>query len=359
MDIDQKIVLRMLEAAQDEQYWKAVLDDLMHVSGSIAAAITLRDKRNCQVIVDDSFELEFHSPFVTGMSTDVVGNYVKRLREKDTWATAQCGNRPYAPLLMSKVLPISELKLTEFGQWAIDQGFNDTVVYQIGKTENFWTALNLYFRNDNDDAAERVLEVVRTYAEPIKRAWALGREIVRHREIEGGILDIASSFGKAVCLISADGKVKSKNSKFDELEVRGLIKVIGPEQRLSIADHVHCSAEFSSVLGKFATHHYFNETGEPFSVSASGVEVDPNYKQKKPSEYILTFKVGIEQIDTQGDENISVLTKQERALFEHVLTGKTIVQAGSEINLKRTRAYEVWDRVKEKTGVSNSHALRG
>lgn len=359
MKIDENLVLKILEATQSEAEWKTVLDYLIEISGSIAASITLRDQTNCQVIVDDAFEHEFHSPFVARMDTKVVSDYVLNLREKDAWAEVQIVHRPIEPLLMSNLVSTEELLNSDFGRWAAAQGFNDTVVYQIGRSRRYWTALNLFFHNSGHGEERAVFDVVNTYSDVLKGAWSVGRDIVRQHEVEVGIFDLVSDLGRACCLVSSDGRLKARNQKFESLVAMDLLRVIGTNRRMSIAKHVQIAEDRSAIFAKFPSHYSENDD-IPLSISSKIYPVDPLYKGKKDDEVILFFEVGtIKNLNPPSTSRIDLLCPQEKSLYEHVLDGRTIEEAGKLIGLKRARTYEIWRLVKEKTGVRSAHSIRG
>lgn len=358
MELDQNLTMQIFEATQNEDGWNPVLEHFIELSGSIAVTITLRDQKSCQVIVDDAFESEFHSPFVAGMSTDAVENYVANLRAKDAWAEAQIIHRPIQPLLMSSVTPADELVDSEFGRWATAQGFNDTVVCQIGKTRRYWTALNFFFHNSGGGEERVVLEVAQTYLGVIKRAWALSRDLVRQREVETGIFDLVADLGRACCVVSLDGSVKARNQKFESLVASDLLRVVGQNQRLSISDHAQIPNSASTIFSRFPSHTSESE-GVPLSISSKVFPVDPLYKGKKESEIILFFDVGAATSgSTPPKSRIDLLDPQEKSLFDHVFEGKTIEESGKLIGLKRARSFEIWSSIKQKTGIRNAHNLR-
>lgn len=358
MELDQDLIIKIFEATKNESEWSSVLELFMKLSGSIAASITLRDQKSCQVIVDDAFESEFHSPFVAGMSTDVVENYVANLRSKDAWAEAQIIHRPIQPLLMSSLTSTDELIDSDFGRWATAQGFNDTVVCQIGKTRRYWTALNLFFHNSGGGEERDVLKVAQTYSGVMKRAWALGRDVIRQREVETGMFDLVADLGRACCLVSLGGSVKAQNKKFESLVEIDLLRVVGPNQRLSISDHAQIPNSASAIFSQFPSHTSESE-GVPLSISSKVFPVDPLYKDKKESEIILFFDVGAATSrNTPPKSRIDLLDPQEKSLFDHVFTGKTIEESGKLIGLQRARSFEIWSSVKQKTGIKNAHDLR-
>lgn len=360
MEIKQEVVSKIFDATQNENEWKAVLRYLIELSGSIAAAITLRDQSTCQVIVDNSFEIEFHSPFIEGLDCHMIADYITNLREKDTWAESQIINRPFKPLLMSNVHPNDQLERSDFGHWVLSQGFNDTVAYRIGGSSRYWTSLNLYFHNSGEGEQEKVLSVVETYAEILTHAWSIGRDVVRRREMESGIFNLISELGLACCLVSSDGKIKDSNEEFQNLVEIDLLRVIGPNRRLSFTIHARLSEEAKPSLKNFPRHYSEPKyVDNELTVFAKKYPVDPRYKETKDDEIIIFFeRSGLIAQKHPSQGRINLLGSQEKLLYDYVLGGRTIEEAGKMIGLKRARTFEIWRSVKDKIGFQNSHNVR-
>jgi len=358
--LDATLVAEIVGAIDDQDRWKRVLRTILDRTGARAAIITLRENRTCQIVDDMQLQALHHSPFVEGFELERVGYYIYNLRQKDIWADAQIDRRPLLPTRMSTMVKSDIFAGTELGQWCREQEIDDTIVVQIGQTPGFWTALNVFFDSQVKGCAERTLDLLNTHLTLLRSAWKTGRDMVRTRETGNSLLSFLSEQGIAAGLLDSSGAVTATNDEFRALRDLGVVMVSAPSNRISLADGVDrggMAPDFSGhIRGHEAAHGH-----RAYRASLRPITVDPLYEGIREPEYLLLLEpVEAEDITFQRKlaPGLTLLTPQERGLYDAICLGHSVPEAGEQIGVRRTRAFEIWGHVKEKLGVKTASQLR-
>ncbi len=358
--LDSALVTEIIAAIDDQARWRRVLAAILGLTGAKAAIITLRENKTCQIVDDVQLQQEHHSPFVEGFELERVAYYVYNLRMKDVWADAQVDHRPIVPTQMSTLVSSEEFAKTELGQWCFDQGINDTIVVQIGQVPGYWTALNVFFNNNDAGGADNIMALLNDHLSVIKNAWKTGREIVRTRQTGKGLLEFLSDQSIAACLLDRTGKVTGSNKEFGQLKDQGIVRVGSPSNRLSLSDSVERNGMEAEISAQIGTH-ADEAGGQPFGVSVRPIAADPLYEGMQEPELLLLLepaRPGQGALRRRLGPKLGTLTAQERRLFDAILAGGSVPEAGEKIGVGRSRAFEIWRAVKEKLGVQNAGQLR-
>lgn len=350
--------LRLMGAIKDPDKWSEVLETIMAETGVKAAIITLRDKTNCQIVNDTDLEQKFHSPLIRGFSTEAIVHYLTNLRTIDPWAEFQRQHYPYRPVQMSKVCPQHTVPDRRFFEWLAGEGFTDTVVFELDRMAGYWTAINLFLETPTGAVADRALAFANANYELLRNAWATSQDMTRSRQASSALMHRASHAGVPICLVGANGEMVESNDLFNTYIETDAIRTSGRDKKLSFAHGV-------SVFGidRWAQHEFLTHDTEiePVVLFANPVEPDPLFAEKREKLWMLTCSnagADLKQATQAAGLDLHLLTEQERNLLSEISAGKSITEAGSAINLKRSRTFEVWSSVKEKLGIVNAHQLR-
>jgi len=345
--VDQRIIDLTFRAIRLPEEWESVLQYIIKTTPAKAAIITLRDGKTCQIVDDNALVQQHHSPLIVGFSPEGVHYYLKELRTIDPWAAAQKKYYPRRPLLMSKVCHPESVGDQKFFKWLKSQGIQDTIAFELQSMPGYWTACNLFLEDYNPSQADELLDFANTHQNILSNAWQASQALIRSNQSEQAILDQLSNLGLPACLTGPNGEVFSNNSEFDQLIKLGLVRVVGHKRMLSIGSNV-IQHGFQEWISKFTLKHDFD--GPEFDVSAQAFEPDPLYKGNRKQFCVLTFR----NRSTTNNNNVCLpfnldqLTVQEHRLYNAILSGLSVSDAGVSIKLRRSRTYEVWSEVKHK-----------
>lgn len=354
---DLKLIDLTLKAVIDENEWHAVLQHVINVTPAVAAIITLRDGKSCQIVDDDSLVKEQYSPLVCGFSNEAVLYYLKELRTIDPWAEAQKKHYPTRPSLMSEVCSLENLKDKRFFNWLNKFGIKDTIAFELQKMPKYWTACNFFLPDSKKDSAMEVLDYVKLHYSVLRDAWKASQTLIRNRQSGQAVLDQISSMGLPACIIGSNGELHSRNTEFDRLAKLEMVKIVGGNGRLSIGISGEVYGDINRRLSRVLRHDF---DGQEFDVSAEPFEPDPLYKGKREQFWLLIFRER-SRLKLRSDSynfDISRLNNQERRLYEGIIDGLSVSGAGESLGLKRSRTFEIWASVKHKLDISHVHEIR-
>lgn len=358
-DWDKALPIKLMKAVQDPEKWGDVLELIMQITGAKAAIITLRDKHNCQIVNDDRLEQDYHSPLIRGFSTDAIVHYLTNLRTIDPWADFQRTHYPYRPMQMTRVCPTQNVPDQRFFDWLGDLGFQDSIVFELDRMAGYWTAINLFLETPSSPEAQRTLDFCNENYDLLRTAWVASQNLLRSRQSNAALLDRAAGAGSPVCVVSANGEMLECNDLFQDVLAADAVRLSGSGRKLSFAPSV-------SVFGmdSWAQHGFLRHDAETpaLTLLASPIDPDPLFAEKRETLWLLSSTskdIAMPAKPPTQELLLDTLTPQERALFNHVKDGKSIVEAGDMIGLKRSRTFEVWSSVRTKLGLKNAHALRG
>lgn len=353
-----ELSLKLVSAIQDPQKWSEVLDHIMDTTGVKAALITLRDKETCQIVNDHDLEQKFHSPLIRGFSHEAIVHYLTNLRTIDPWAEFQRTHYPYRPIQMSKACPVDSITETKFFDWLSGLGFQDTVVFELERMAGYWTAMNLFLKDPADAQAENVMEFANGNYDLLRQSWQASQGFARSRQTTDALLSQAASGGAPVCLAGPNGELIDCNTLFRELIDLDAIRLSGSNRKLSFARSISVHGLDRWEQHEFVAH---DADVEPFLLLAKPVDPDPLFSDKRDQMWLLTCSnFGKSEVAPKftASFNLDALTSQERKLYKAIASGKSVVDAGEAVGLRRSRAFEVWSSVKEKLGISTAHQLR-
>jgi hypothetical protein len=355
-ELDPVLVSLATSAAQHPNKWGRVLEHIMNVTGAPAAMITLREKKNCQIVNDDVLEQEFHSPLIRGFPSKVVDFYLNELRTIDPWAMAQIKHYPSRPLLMSAMCPPEEADDKRFFEWLKALGIIDTIAFELDCLSEHWTACNIFMTEENTLETERLLAYTNTHHELLKNTWQTSQELIRSNQLSKAALNVFGQMEIPACIVDAGNSVIASNSVFDQVVSSGEIDLIGAKAILSVGHEMDIFSEDDWGISEVARH---ESLINKYRITSQRFNPDPMYHDKKKKFRLLILQplndLAVKITDAM---DLKILTRIERLLLEGIKNGSSIADAGKEIGYGRTRTYEIWSSVKEKLSISSSHQLR-
>lgn len=357
-DLDAKLVSLCMQAIRAPGRWEHVLKHIIATTPAQAAIITLRDKSTCQIVNDDALEQEYHSPLIQGFPLEAVTYYLEELRTIDPWAEAQRTHYPFRPTLMSSVCHPDEVEDKRFFGWLAQGGLRDTVAFELDRFPGHWTAINLFLSEIDKTNSQTLLDFCAAHFDILREAWRSGQHMVHCQQSGQAALEQLSLRSIPACIVTPDGEIFRSNEAFSGLKRKGLAKTSEPSGRLSVCANAEFRGKDQRIIRKLGRH---DASQSECRVAISTFEPDPLYTDKREPHWLLSFSnaggphqaVDIPAIDR------SDLDARERKLFDAICDGKSVEDAAKVIGVSRAQAYKVWDGMKGKLGVSNTHELRG
>ena len=242
------LINQIYETIDDPSAWQDMLEEITKGVGAVASIITLRDLKTATIVITPQIETELQSPLIACFNEEQINHYLTNYRETDPWAKAQSYTHPYIPTLMSNLVVQKDLEKTEFGQWARAQGFNDTIVVEIDRSQNSWTAFNLYFWNDGEKIASETVQYVKTLTPHLRRAWAAGRQRIRAEVLEKHLIAGVEADDRVVVLLNPQGQVVAKSAPAVSELLSGIARVDPVSKRLSVVEDLEFEADIEHLL---------------------------------------------------------------------------------------------------------------
>jgi hypothetical protein len=342
-----------MKAVRNLSDWQGVLAHMMTVTGAKAAMITLRDAKTCQIVDDVALETTFHSPLICGFTIESAAYYLQELRTIDPWADAQRLHYPFRPTLMSTVCGPASMPDNKFFKWLADLGCRETVVIELNRMSGYWTALNLFFEEPQSDEAETAKRYLALHSDILKEAWITSQEFIHSKQSQQISLE---QVGAPACVVNQNFEVLAHNRNFGHLASIGAVALFGPSKRLSVEHSVVFAG--SSDLSSGIRRHDSDATD--YRAFMASFDPDPLHKGKREGHQLIVFKSPSSRDNSQKfpEHELENLTAQEKKMFAAVQGGLSVLRAGDQIGVRRSRAFEIWASVKSKLAISNSHQVR-
>lgn len=335
----------LLEAADDPNQWGIALAKIASTCGTIAGIITLRSIKDAKIVISSEIETEYHTPYVGGFPPEMVKIYVDQFRENDPWALVQSHTHPHVPTLMSDHLSISQFGKTEFGKWVSQDFFNDTLVVEIGRSKNYWTALNLYFMHQDATQARQIQSQLNTYLPDIRRAWSVSRKLQQSLVIEQKLLEHVQNHPDAIFLINAENRVQAISCSGARYLEKGIVQICERTKYLKLSSSIHCHANITSHVSVFKDE---EGAGEGFIA-----ELDHSF----PSTIPTGEKLGLEviSIGTWVEKQVlpwesPILTEREKLQVLIIAKNNSVEASADALNVGERRNRQIWRDVKKKLG---------
>ncbi|MDJ0630504.1 MAG: hypothetical protein QNJ44_19765 [Rhodobacter sp.] len=352
-DITSKLAQIVVDSIGIPDKWGDVLDFIIDNTNACAAIITLRDKNTCQIVNDRNLEQDYHSPLIRGFSLEAVGFYLTELRTIDPWAKVQKQYYPHRPTLMSNVCPPEDYPNNRFFKWLRGQNMEDTVVFELDHMAGYWTACNLFLPNRDRNEAIELLNFSNAHFDLLRSAWKSSQTLQRSRQTGQALFDQIGTAGRACALVGPNGEFREGNTEFDALKNADNIRLSGPAKRVRFPEAMAIYGLSRWEDFPLSRYEGPEDVGHVF---ARPIAPDPRFEGKRETLWLLEFVRPSEPEKAPYD--LRVLTDRELALYQAVTEGASVETAGASVGLGRTRAFEVWNSVKSKLGITSAHKLR-
>lgn len=354
--VSRALAQKAVDAIRDPDHWGEVLDDIIANTSAAAAIITLRDKKTCQIANDNDLERTFHSPLIRGFPMEAVVYYLTELRTIDPWAEYQRVNYPHRPTVMSRVCPPERNADQRFFDWLRGLGLEDTVVFELDRMAGYWTACNLFLPSRNEKSASSLLRFAEQHYDFLRSTWQTSQLLQHSSQSQNALMEQLGHAGKPCCFVGSNGEVRDANDEFHALRSRDIVRLSGPNQKLSLAQGMNMTG-----LTTWEDHGLIWHDGPAttMSVEATPVEPDPRFRGRREKLWLLTVSGYSKDFPAhQPTFDLRQLTSQETRLFHAVVSGCSVAAAGGLIGVKRSRAFEIWSSIKEKLNITNAHQVR-
>jgi hypothetical protein len=173
---------------------------------------------------------------------------------------------------------------------------------------------------------------------------------------QAALLEQFGDAGKPCCFVGANGEFREANDEFQTLLGRDIIRFSGPNRKISMTKGMKVTG-----LNAWEDHDlvWHDGPGTMLRVEASSFEPDPRFSGRREKLWLLTVGGYSKDLNTVTPAvDLRALTTQEVKLYQAVVNGSSVADAGAIIGVKRSRAFEIWSSIKEKPNISNAHQVR-
>lgn len=346
----------LVKTVIDPARWHIALGQLCAFTSTTKALISLRDIKTAQIIIPDTVSQEFSSPLIYGFSEDEVEGFVTDFGEVDPWTKIEQENHPYFPYPVSRFMPIKDLQRSPFWDWLEPQNIDDCIVCEIGNTEDYWAALNLYFKFTDDQMTNTILERVKDMLPILRDVWGAGRALqIAHTTVES--LDEALSVMEdPAALLTQDGQIIAVNAAMKAFLAAENIGFAAGE-RLSLPENLLTGSQANVGAADIARAPRSNFKGQ---VKTKAHHTNEFANGEARQVVLLSIEPLRAQLlhPTINVWEMGALSQKERALVKLVASDLKFKQAAAEMGVVESRVYQIWHSAKDKLGVRDVHELR-
>lgn len=351
--IDTSLVKAIIEAAGNSEKWGGLLKLIVEKSNACAAIVTLRNGQTCQIINDRDLEQDYHSPLIFGFSDEAVGYYMTTLRTSDPWAEAQRQQYPFHPRLMSTIRHPEAEPNNQFFRWLFEHKMQDSVVFELDRMAGYWTACNLFLPTLDKDEGQELLDFTNAHFQLLRSAWKSSQNHEQTKQTLSVLMDQINNMGSPCALVGPNGELLENNDKFSAVLDADIARISRQGKRISFSDSLILTGLIEWETSSITRYAGPDNAG---LVHARSIEPDPRFEGKRERYWFLEFVA--KDNSSSKSHDISVLTKQELQLYNAIVDGATIVEAGKKIGVRRTRTHVIWGCIREKLQIRDAHELR-
>ncbi|MFY0596298.1 MAG: hypothetical protein JXQ85_07705 [Cognatishimia sp.] len=347
---------KLIKAIQDPLLWHEALGDLCVFTKTDRALISLRDKKDASIVIPDDVSEEFASPLIFGFSEAEVEAFLSDFGEVDPWTAIEKENYPYFPYCMSRYLPTDQLKQTEFWHWLQPMGISDSLVCEIGQTETYWAALNLYFEPENEDQVTAVLDRVKQVLPVLKSVWSTGRELQIAKSAADSMEIILSAIHEPAAMVSHDGNLIAQNVQMDAFMAKA---GLAPQNKSEFALPSDLTIRKTKQSEKLHLRRS-KASGSKGEVHIKAYKTVQFSDGENRDSYLLTIEQPASLHQLSGAEvwDFEALTPRERTLVKLAAEGLKFSEAQEEMGLSYPRIMQIWKSSRDKLGINDVNELR-
>lgn len=346
----------LIQTIQDPTKWQAALRGLCEYTHAEKALISLRDKKTAEIVIPDDVSKEFASPLIYGFSEAQVAAFLGDFGDIDPWTEIERLNYPYFPYNMSRYLPQDHLRQSPFWQWLQPLNISECVVCELGRTETYWGALNLYFDTPTGKETEVVLERLKDVLPVLQNVWSSGRALQVAKTAASSLDMVLTAIEHPAAIVLQDGELVAQNGEMQRfLEDAGIAVAHGT--RMSLPADLQISAADTGIS-------FDLKRGAP--IGFRGVIKVKAYKSSQFTDgevrdmLLLSIEPRLANSMHAGLNvwDVKTLTEREQTLVRLVAEGMKFSEAQEEMKVSYPRIMQIWKSARKKLEVSDVNELR-
>lgn len=346
----------LIETIQDPTKWQATLSKLCAYTHAQKALVSLRDNKTAEIVIPDDVSKDFASPLIYGFTVDQVEAFLGDFGEVDPWTEIERVNYPYFPYNMSRYLPQDQLRQSPFWQWLEPLGISECVVCELGRTETYWGALNLYFDTPTGTETQLVLERLKDVLPVLQNVWSSGRALQMAKTAAGSLDMVLAAIPNPAALVLQDGELVAQNHSMQRfLGDAGILVEQGT--RLALPVDLPIAATGSGVSldlmrsGPIGFRGEIKVAAHRNAQFADGEVRDMFLLSIEPREAKAMY-AGVNVWD------VNTLTAREQTLVRLVANGMKFSEARVEMQVSYPRIMQIWKSARNKLEVTDVNELR-
>lgn len=336
--------------------WQAALSGLCAYTHAQKALISLRDKKTAEIVIPNDVSQDFASPLIYGFSEDQVEAFLGDFGEVDPWTEIERLNYPYFPYNMSRYLPQDQLRQSPFWQWLEPLNISECIVCELGRTETYWGALNLYFDTPTGTETQVVLERLKDVLPVLQSVWSSGRALQVAKTAANSLDMVLAAITDPAAIVLQDGELVAKNLAMHRfLEDAGIAVERGARLVLPVDLQIGATEAGTSLdLKRSRPIGYRGEIklkAHKNSQFMDGEVHDMLLLSIEPRQ-TNAMHAGLNVWDVQS------LTEREKTLVRLVANGMKFSEAQIEMKVSYPRIMQIWKSARKKLEVTDVNELR-
>lgn len=350
----------LIRTIADPTSWQAALGQLCAYTGADKALISLRDNKTAAIVIPEDVADAFASPLIYGFDEDIVAAFLSDFGEVDPWTEIERQNYPYFPYAMSRYMAPADLRKTAFWTWLEPQGIDDCVVCEMGRTDTFWVAVNLYFKTSEKNRAAWVIDRLKDVLPVLKEVWTSGREMQLAKSALGSLHMVLSAIDEPAALMTQDGVLVAVNTPMHRF-LAALSADGQPSDHLVLPANIPLQQQEGLDPVTIARAPATGFKGEARIAAFRSEELQAGEPRQT---YLVTLVPpnhgrGPDAASTKAEVwDPAILTERERMLVRLVATGQKFTEAQDEMGVSYPRVMQLWKSAREKLGVADVTELR-
>jgi DNA-binding CsgD family transcriptional regulator len=356
-----KIDLKSLSAAliqtiQDPSKWQTALKALCEYTHTQKALISLRDKKTARIVIPDDVSEDFASPLIYGFDKAQVEAFLGAFNEQDPWTEIECLNHPYFPYHMSRYLPLEQLQQSLIWPWLEEAEISECIVCELGQTETYWAALNLYFDPASPTETQLVLERLKEVLSLLQSVWASARAFQLVQTAASSVDMVLAAIAYPAAIVSKEGELIAQNVSMQHFLQEADIAVARGQQLglpMNLWDEETTQQDAPDLLRTAPIQYRGQITIQAYNSTqfADGEMRDS---------YLLCIEPRASKSMVEGANvwDVQSLTEREQTLVRHVAEGMKFSEAQIEMGLSYPRIMQIWKSARTKLEVSDVNELR-
>lgn len=346
----------LIQTVVEPRHWEEALSQLCAFTGASKCLLSLRDPQTAQIVIPAEVSNTFASPLISGFTDAEVESYFATFAGDDPWTAVERDNYPYFPYEMSRYFPKAKLRGSPFWKWLKPQSIDESVVCELGRTSNYWAALNLYFDGNRPGKAETVIKRLRMVLPELQAAWTAGRTHQIAKTSEKTLTMLLSAMPVPALLMSPSGRVFAVNDACAQA-LQGSTAEIEIGEKLRLPADMTITGPLSAdnrILGRSAA----NYLGLKAEVTKFEPDQLPGGEQRDL--FLITFAEATQAPLPPQDElwKADTLTDRESTLVRLVANGRKFREAQEVMGVSYPRIMQLWKSARDKLGVADVTELR-